>query len=115
MTKLRLQYDKNLNDLQYQDQIKALQIAGMETSWQDAQRLQKVGGATAEEVKRTHLQLQIAMIEKRQLENELEYRQAVVTNDRRQLELELEIEEKELRQLRTAGVSTERPWPREAT
>lgn len=100
MTKLRLQYDKNLNDLQYQDQIKALQIAGMETSWQDAQRLQKVGGATAEEVKRTHLQLQIAMIEKRQLENELEYRQAVVTNDRRQLELELEIEEKELRQLR---------------
>ncbi|MFK7936718.1 MAG: efflux RND transporter periplasmic adaptor subunit [Saprospiraceae bacterium] len=100
ITKLKLEYDKNLNDLKYQDEIKGLQIAGMEASLQDAKRLQKIGGSTAEEVERADLQLQIAQLEKKQLENELQYRQSVVTSDRRNLELELEIEEKELRQLR---------------
>lgn len=100
ITKLKLEYDKNLNDLSYENDIKGLQIAGMEASLQDARRLQKIGGSTEEEVKRADLQLQIARLEKKKLENELQYRQSVVTSDRRNLELELEMEQKELRQLR---------------
>lgn len=100
ITKLKLEYDKNLNDLDYDNQIKGLQIAGMKADLQDAQRLQKIGGATQEEVEKAELELQIAELEKKKLDNELAYRKSVIGSDRRNLELELMIEEKELRELR---------------
>lgn len=100
ITKLKLEYDKNLNDLDYDNQIKGLQIAGMKADLQDAERLQKIGGATQEEVEKAELELQIAELEKKKLDNELAYRKSVIGSDRRNLELELMIEEKELRELR---------------
>ena len=99
ITKLKLEFDKNINELDYDSQIQALQIAGMETSLQDAKHLEKIGGATTEDVERAQLQLEIARLEKRKLENELEYRKSVVASDRKNLELELQIDEKELSQL----------------
>lgn len=99
ITKLKLEFDKNINDLDYDSQIQALQIAGMEAALQDAKRLEKIGGATTEDVERAQLQLEIARLEKRKLENELEYRKNVVASDRKNLELELQIDEKELSQL----------------
>ncbi len=99
ITKLKLEFDKNINDLDYDSQIQALQIAGMEAALQDAKRLEKIGGATTEDVERAQLQLEIARLEKRKLENELAYRKSVVASDRRNLELELQIDEKELSQL----------------
>ena len=99
ITKLKLEFDKNINDLDYDSQIQALQIAGMEAALQDAKRLEKIGGATTEDVERAQLQLEIARLEKRKLENELEYRKSVVASDRKNLELELQIDEKELSQL----------------
>ncbi len=99
ITKLKLEFDKNINDLDYDSQIQALQIAGMEAALHDAKRLEKIGGATTEDVERAQLQLEIARLEKRKLENELAYRKSVVASDRRNLELELQIDEKELSQL----------------
>ena len=99
ITKLKLEFDKNINELDYDSQIQGLQIAGMEATLQDAERLEKIGGATKEDVDRAQLQLEIARLEKRKLENELEYRKSVVASDRRNLELELQIDEKELSQL----------------
>ncbi|MGK0364538.1 MAG: HlyD family secretion protein [Saprospiraceae bacterium] len=100
ITKLKLEFDKNITDLDYDSQIQGLQISGMEAALQDAKRLEKIGGATTEDVERAQLQLEIARLEKRKLENELEYRKSVVASDRRNLELELQIDEKELSQLR---------------
>lgn len=100
ITKLKLEFDKNINDLDYDSQIQGLQIEGLKASLQDAKRLNQIGGATDEEVERAQLSLEIAELQKRKLENELNFRRSVVESDRRNLELELQIDEKELSQLR---------------
>jgi len=100
ITKLQLEYDRNLIDLEYDNQIKTLQIAGMEADLQDAERLHKIGGATAEQVQRADLSLKIAKIEQQKLANELKYRKSVIGNDKRNLELELLIEGKSLKKLK---------------
>jgi len=97
IVQLQLEYDKNLKELDYDNQIKSLQIAGIEADVQDAKRLNKIGGATAEEVERAELALKIARLEQQKMANELQYRKSVSTSDKRNLELELLIEEKALK------------------
>lgn len=99
ITKLKLEYDKNLQDLDYQDQIKALQLSSLEANLVDLKKLNKIGGATQEEVEQGELNLQIAQLEKKQLENELNFKKASITSDRRNLELEVMIQEKSMREL----------------
>lgn len=99
ITKLKLEYDKNLQDLDYQDQIKALQLASLEANLSDLKKLNKIGGATQEEVEQGDLNLQIAKLEKKQLENELNFKKESITSDRRNLELEVLIQEKSMREL----------------
>ncbi len=97
--KLKLQYDKNLRDLDYQNQIKELQVDELTAQVKDQQRLKEVGGATAEEVEQAELQLKVAKLEKGMLENELDYRQSVNVNEKKGLELEFTIQEKKLAEL----------------
>ena len=98
--KLKLEYDKNLRDLDYQDQIKGLQLSELTAQVKDQKRLNEVGGATAEEVEQAELQLKVAQIEKKMLENELSYRRSVNVNEKKGLELEYTIQEKKLAELR---------------
>ena len=72
----------------------------MEADLQDAERLNKIGGATAEQVQRADLNLKIAKIEQQKLANELKYSKSVIGNDKRNLELELLIEGKSLKKLK---------------
>lgn len=67
ISKLKLQFDKNLIDLEYQDQIKALELSELEAKLSDQDRLLKIGGATAEELEAAQLKLNIAQIEKLQI------------------------------------------------
>jgi len=97
--KLKLQYDKDLRDLDYQDQIKALQLSELIAQLGDQQRLLDIGGATAEEVEAANLQVSIAEIEKKILENELSFKRAVNTTDKNQLQLEFDIQSKRLKEL----------------
>lgn len=99
ITKLKLQFDKELRDLDYQDQIKALQLSELKAQLSDQERLLAIGGSTAEEVEGATLQLRIAEIEKKILENELQYQRSVNTTDKRNLELEYDIQQKKLKQL----------------
>ena len=98
--KLALEYDKNLRDIVYQDQIKGLQLEQLAAQLKDQKRLLTVGGATAEEVESATLQLKIAKIEKQQLENELAYRKAVNGTEKQNLQLEYDIQAKQLSELR---------------
>lgn len=100
ISRLSLEYDKNLKDLDYDNQIKALQIARMEAQLADIQHLKKIGGTTQEEVDQATLNLQIAKLEKKKLNTELEFRKKVVTTDRRNLELEVLIQEKKQTELK---------------
>ena len=97
--KLKLQYDKDLRDLDYQDQIKALQLSELKAQLSDQERLLKIGGVTAEEVEAANLQVRIAEIEKKVLENELQFKRQVNTTDKENLQLEYDIQQKRLKQL----------------
>ena len=97
--KLKLQYDKDLRDIDYQDQIKALQLSELKAQLSDQERLLNIGGATAEEVEGAKLQLSIAEIEKKVLENELQFKREVNETDKNNLQLEYDIQQKRLRQI----------------
>jgi len=113
ITKLRLEYDKNLKELDYENQIKTLGLSSLEAQLSDKKRLKEIGGATQEEVEQAELNLKIAQLEQKKLENELEFRKKSITNDRRNLELEMMIEEKKLRELRKKLKQTKVAAPRD--
>jgi len=97
--KLKLQFDKDLRDLDYQDQIKALQLEQLKAQLADQERLLQVGGATGEEVEAANMQLGIAELEKKILENELTFKRKVNQTDKNNLQLEFDIQQKRLKQL----------------
>ena len=97
--KLKLEYDKNLRDLEYKDKIKGLEINQMETQVSNQKRLKEVGGGTDEEVEASKLKLQVGKLEKLLLENELDYKRNVNFTEKKNLELEFTIQRKRLQQL----------------
>jgi HlyD family secretion protein len=99
ITRLKLEYQKNLNDLDYEDQIKGLRLAILEANLADIKRLKSIGSATQEEVEQAELNLEIEQLEKKKLENDLNFRKSVITSDERNLELEVQIQQKKLREL----------------
>lgn len=100
ISKLKLKYDKDLKDLDYQDQIKALEINQLRAQVKDQERLVEIGGATEEELESAKMNLQVAEIQKKMLENNLSYSQSANVKEKRNLELELKIQEKKLLELR---------------
>ena len=99
ITKLKLEYDKNLKELAYENEIKGLQLSSLEVELADKKRLKTIGGATQEEVDRAALNLKIAQLEKKKLENDLQFREAAIVSDQRNLELEVLIQDKKKREL----------------
>ncbi|MEL7247316.1 MAG: HlyD family efflux transporter periplasmic adaptor subunit [Bacteroidota bacterium] len=96
---LQLELDRDLKELEYDDEIKGLQVAAAEAALTDAQRLEKIGGATAEEVEQAETRLQILQLEKAKLENELNYRRNSLAGRKREVVLEANIQEQELQEL----------------
>lgn len=105
--KLKLQYDKDLRELDYRNQIKGLELEELQAQVKAQQRLRNVGGAAEEAVEKAELQLKISTLEKRMLENELGYRQSVNSAEKRALELEYAIQQKRLAELRRKLDETE--------
>lgn len=112
ITKLRLEYDKNLKELDYENQIKTLELSSLESQLSDKKRLKDIGGSTQEEVEQAELTLKIAQLQQKKLENELEFKKNSITSDRRNLELEMMIQEKKLRELRKKLTQTKVTAPR---
>lgn len=99
LAKLRLQFDKELGDLELQNQIKGLQIHERDAQLQSQIRLEKVGGAAAEEIEAAKIQLQIMHLEKSMLELDLAYKRQVNQVEKQSLELEYGIQQKRLAEL----------------
>src|SRR5690606_25670638 len=78
VTRLKLELEKNIRDIELDDRIKDLQVQNFEALLSDAQRLLKIGGSTQEEVEKARQNLAIARLEKEKLVNELEYRKASI-------------------------------------
>ncbi len=97
--KLKLSFDKNLRDLDYQDQIKGLRIQELEAQVKDQEHLLAIGGGTEEELEKVQLELKVAQIEKKMLVNDLQFTQQTNESDKEGLELEYNIQQKRLREL----------------
>ncbi|WP_439585146.1 efflux RND transporter periplasmic adaptor subunit [Dyadobacter bucti] len=96
---LRMKLNKNLFDAEISDKIKSLNINKLRADYDDAKRLQKVGGGTAEDVTRAENALKIAELEKKQLENDLSYNRESMHASLRETELGAQIESKNLQEL----------------
>lgn len=110
--KLNLEFEKNIKDLQLDDQIKGLHLESLKTQLQDAKNLESIGGATHEEVQKADLELQIAKLEKQKLENDLGFRKTALKSDQKNLELEIAIQEKKIRELASKLKESEIRAPR---
>ena len=95
----KLSFDRDLKDLAIDAEVARLETSAAEAQLADAQRLEKVGGATKEDVERAELALAVAELAQQKLTNQLEYRRASDAGQRRRLELEVAMEEKEVAQL----------------
>jgi HlyD family secretion protein len=104
---LKLELERDLKELEYDDQIKGLEVAAARAALADAQRLVKVGGATAEEAEQAQTRLQILELEKSKLENELNYRRQSLAGRQREVVLAANVEEQQVRELESKLSLTE--------
>ncbi len=98
--KLKLQFDKELIDLDNQFKIKGLQIDEMDAQINSQVRLQKVGGAAVEDIEKAKLQLAVLGIEKDMLHSDLSFKKRLNVIEKNNLELEYEIQTKRLSELK---------------
>jgi len=109
---LRMKLNKDLYDADINDQIKSLTINKLKAEVSDAKRLLKVGGKTPEDVTRAENLLQIAQLEKKQLENGLAYNRQSMSASLKESELQAQIEATNLKvlahKLKQADILTDR-------
>jgi len=96
---LRMKLNKNLFDAEINDKIKSLNINKLRADFEDAKRLQKVGGGTGEDITRAENALKIAELEKKQLENDLSYNRESMGASLKETELGAQIEGNNLKEL----------------
>lgn len=92
ITKLRLTLEQSLYDLQISDSIKALNISRLEAEKTNARRLLEIGGGVQEQLDEADLNLKIAKLEKRQLENNLSIKQHSTKTDLKEQEIQARIQ-----------------------
>ena len=113
ITRIKLELEKSFYDLKANDSIKQLQINSLQATLEDSKRLLRAGGGTREEVEQAELNLKIAQLEKRQLENNIRSKQKTMQADMRESELAAQIQENDLhelqRKLQQASIQATRP------
>lgn len=113
IVKLRLDLDKSFYDLKISDSIKAMKITSLKADVENAKRLQKAGGGTREAIETAEMNLRIAQLEKKQLENDIKIKQQTMRADIRESELSAQIQEKQLMEyqskLQKANIIASRP------
>jgi HlyD family secretion protein len=97
--KTKLDLDQTFFDLQSNNDIKQLRINSLEASVENAKRLLKAGGGTREDVEQAELNLQVARLEKQQLENQIRSKQQTMQTDIRESEIAAAIQENDLKVL----------------
>ena len=111
--KLRLELDKSFYDIRSNNDIKQLRINSLQAALEDARRLYKAGGGTREEIEQAELNLKVAQLEKKQLENEVRNKQKTMQVEIRESELAAAVQEQDLkelqRKLQLANVVASRP------
>ncbi len=99
IAKLKLDLDKSFYDIKSNNDIKQLRIGDLTNAVENTKRLYKAGGGTKEDIQQAELNLQVAQLEKKQLENEVRNKQKTMMLEQKQAELAASIQEGDLKQL----------------
>jgi HlyD family secretion protein len=97
--KMKLDLNKSFYDIKSNNDIKQLRINSLEASVEDAKRLHKAGGGTREQIEQAALNLKVALLEKKQLENEIRSKQQTMRLDIKESGIAVAIQESDLREL----------------
>src|SRR4051812_7997531 len=97
--KLKLELNKSFFDIQSNNNIKELRINSLQAAVENAKRLYKAGGGTREQIEQAELDLKVALLEKKQLENEIKSKQQTMKVDIRESEIAAQIQQTDLAEL----------------
>lgn len=111
--KIKLDLDKSFYDIKSNNDIKQLRINSLRAAVESAKRLLKAGGGTREDLEQAELNLKVALLEKKQLENEIASKQQTMRLQMKEAALAASIQQNELtelfRKLQQADVLASRP------
>ena len=99
ISKLKLDLDKSFYDIQSNNDIKQLRIGSLTDAVENAKRLYKAGGGTRESIEQAELNLKVAQLEKKQLENEIKSKQQTMRIEIREAEIASAIQQNDLNEL----------------
>jgi HlyD family secretion protein len=99
ISKLRLDLGKSFYDIQSNNDIKQLRISNLADAVENAKRLFKAGGGTREGIEQAELNLKVAQLEKKQLENEIKNKQKTMQIEIKEAEIATAIQENDLHEL----------------
>jgi HlyD family secretion protein len=99
ISKLKLDLNKSFFDMQSNNDIKQLRISNLADAVENAKRLFKAGGGTREGIEQAELNLKVARLEKKQLENEIKSKQQTMQIEIREAEIATAIQENDLHAL----------------
>jgi len=97
--KIKLDLDKSFYDIKSNNSIKQLRINSLKAAVENAKRLLNAGGGTREDIEQAELNLQVAQLEKKQLENEISSKQQTMRLQIKEVELAASIQQSELTEL----------------
>jgi HlyD family secretion protein len=99
ISKLKLDLNKSFYDIRSNNDIKQLRISNLADAVENAKRLFKAGGGTREGIEQAELNLKVAQLEKKQLENEIKNKQQTMQIEIKEAEIALAIQENDLHAL----------------
>jgi HlyD family secretion protein len=99
IAKLKLDLNKSFYDIQSNNDIKQLHIGNLGDAVENAKRLYKAGGGTRENIEQAELNLKVAQLEKKQLENEIKSKQQTMQIEIREAQIAADIQQNDLKEL----------------
>jgi len=100
IAKLKLDLAKSFYDIQSNNDIKQLRISSLADAVENARRLYKAGGGTREGIEQAELNLKVAQLEKKQLENEIKNKQQTMQIEIKEAGIAADIQESDLKALK---------------
>ncbi len=92
ISKLKLDLGKSFYDIQSNNDIKQLRISSLADAVENAKRLFKAGGGTREGIEQAELNLKVAQLEKKQLENEIKNKQQTMQIEIKEAQIAADIQ-----------------------
>lgn len=99
ISKLKLDLEKSYYDIQSNNDIKQLRIGNLTDAVENAKRLFKAGGGTREDIEQAELNLKVAQLEKKQIENEIKSKQKTMQLEQKEAEIAAAIQQNDLNEL----------------